>query len=178
MKMDAKTNRLAAAAVIGAAYAVLTMVIAPISYGQVQFRVSEVLCILPYFMPFSAWGLFAGCLIANLITGNIFDIVFGSLATLLAALCTAAIGRRGDKSNIWRCIAACFMPVIWNGAVVGAVLCWGYDGLSIFQYPGVFALYAAQVAGGEAVVMYVLGLPCMKLLPGRKFFRDTVEKYK
>lgn len=106
MNMDAKTHRLAAAAVIGAAYAVLTMVLAPISYGTVQFRVSEVLCILPYFLPFSTWGLFAGCLIANLITGNIFDIIFGSMATLCAALCTAAIGSHGEKTGFgavrWR----------------------------------------------------------------------------
>lgn len=178
MNMDAKTHRLAAAAVIGAAYAVLTMVLAPISYGTVQFRVSEVLCILPYFLPFSTWGLFAGCLIANLITGNIFDIIFGSLATLCAALCTAAIGRYGDKNRLWRCALACLMPVLWNGVVVGAVLAWGYDGYNIFQYPGVYALYGAQVAGGEAAVLFVLGLPAMKLLPGRKFFDDIVAKYK
>ena len=72
MKTDARTQRLAAAAVVGAAYAALTMALAPISYGTVQFRISEVLCILPYFMPFTSWGLFAGCLIANLLTGNIF----------------------------------------------------------------------------------------------------------
>jgi len=177
MDMDAKTHRMAAAAVIGAAYAVLTMVLAPISYGPAQFRISEVLCILPYFLPFSSWGLFAGCLIANLITGNIFDIVFGSLATLCAALCTAAVGRHGDKSKLWRCALACLMPVVWNGAVVGAVLAWGYDGYNIFRYPGVYALYGVQVAGEEAAVLYILGLPAMKLLPGRKFFDDIVAKY-
>jgi uncharacterized membrane protein len=177
MNMDAKTHRLAAAAVIGAAYAALTMALAPISYGTVQFRISEVLCILPYFLPFSSWGLFAGCLIANLLTGNIFDIIFGSLATLAAGLCTAAMGRHGDKNNIWRCALACLMPVVWNGAVVGAVLCWGYDGLSIFAYPAAYAGYALSVAGGEAAVMYVLGLPCMKLLPGKKFFSDIIIKY-
>jgi hypothetical protein len=67
--------------------------------------------------------------------------------------------------------------VVWNGAVVGAVLCWGYDGLSIFAYPAAYAGYAMSVAGGEAAVMYVLGLPCMKLLPGKKFFSDIIIKY-
>ena len=90
------TLKLATAAVVGACYAVLTMILAPISYGAVQFRVSEALCILPFFMPCTAWGLFGGSdHIANLLTGNIFDIVFGSLATLAAALITAEIGRRG-----------------------------------------------------------------------------------
>ena len=88
------TLTLTTAALVGAAYAVLTMVLAPISYGALQFRLSEALCILPFFIPSSAWGLFLGCAAANLLTGNVFDVVFGSLATLLAALCTAAVGRR------------------------------------------------------------------------------------
>ncbi len=84
-----RAHTLAAAAIVGAAYAVLTMALAPISYGAIQLRVSEVLCILPYFMPCTAWGLFIGCAVANLLTGNIFDIIFGSLATLGAALVSA-----------------------------------------------------------------------------------------
>ncbi len=73
------TRKLALAAVVAAAYAVLTIFLAPISYSSVQCRISEVLCILPFFLPSSAWGLFAGCLLANLITGNALDIVFGPL---------------------------------------------------------------------------------------------------
>ena len=95
-----RAHTLAAAAIVGAAYAVLTMALAPISYGAIQLRVSEVLCILPYFMPCTAWGLFIGCAVANLLTGNLFDIVFGSLATLAAALLTAAIGRRKRSLRI------------------------------------------------------------------------------
>ena len=87
--MHITTRKLTAAAVTGAAYAALTMLLAPISYGAIQCRVSEVLCILPFFIPCTAWGLFAGCAIANLLSAaGIFDVVFGSLATLLAALCT------------------------------------------------------------------------------------------
>ena len=57
--MHITTRKLAAAAVTGAAYAALTMLLAPISYGAIQCRVSEVLCILPFFIPCTAWGLFA-----------------------------------------------------------------------------------------------------------------------
>lgn len=105
--MHITTRKLAAAAVTGAAYAALTMLLAPISYGAIQCRVSEVLCILPFFIPCTAWGLFAGCAIANLLSAaGIFDVVFGSLATLLAALCTAWLGRgRGAQSWV-RCILA------------------------------------------------------------------------
>ena len=79
MKTNNTARSITAAAIVGAAYAALTMLLAPISYGAIQVRVSEALCILPYFLPCTAWGLFAGCAIANVLTGNIFDIIFGSL---------------------------------------------------------------------------------------------------
>ena len=168
------TLKLATAAVVGACYAVLTMILAPISYGAVQFRVSEALCILPFFMPCTAWGLFGGCIIANLLTGNIFDIVFGSLATLAAALITAEIGRRGH--DLGRKILACLMPVLFNAVVVGAVITSTYNGLNIFSHPAAFGLNAAQVGLGEAAVLFVIGLPMMYYLPGLKFFREFTIK--
>ena len=77
--MKINTRNLITAAVVGALYAVLTMVLAPISYGALQFRVSEVLCILPFFMPFTAWGLFVGCIVANLMsTATVLPVVYPS----------------------------------------------------------------------------------------------------
>ena len=170
-----RAHTLAAAAIVGAAYAVLTMALAPISYGAIQLRVSEVLCILPYFMPCTAWGLFIGCAVANLLTGNIFDIIFGSLATLAAALLTAAIGRR--KHSLANSALACLMPVVFNALIVGAVITAAYEGMNLFQHPGVFAMNAAYVGLGEAIVLYVLGLPLMRYLPGKKFFKEFMEKF-
>ena len=169
-----RTPALAAAAIVGAAYAVLTMALAPISYGAIQLRVSEVLCILPYFMPCTAWGLFIGCAVANLLTGNIFDIVFGPLATLAAALLTAALGRR--KHTLANSALACLMPVVFNALIVGAVITAAYEGMNLFQHFGVFAMNAAYVGLGEAIVLYVLGLPLMRYLPGKKFFKEFMEK--
>ena len=169
-----RAHTLAAAAIVGAAYAVLTMALAPISYGAIQLRVSEILCILPYFMPCTAWGLFIGCAAANLLTGNIFDIIFGSLATLAAALLTSAIGKR--KHTLANSALACLMPVVFNALVVGAVITAAYEGMNLFQHFGVFALNAAYVGLGEAIVLYVLGLPLMRYLPGKKFFKEFMEK--
>lgn len=166
--MKISTRKLAYAGVVGAAYAALTMLLYPISYGPVQFRISEVLCILPFFDPIYAVGLFVGCMIANLVsTAGILDIVFGSLATLAAGLCTARIGRGGR--SLGRCIAGCAMPVIWNGVVVGAVLA-ATSTVTRDAFWAAFALYGAEVAGGEAVVLYVLGLPLMYFLPQLKIF--------
>jgi Predicted membrane protein len=166
-------RKFAYAGLVGAAYAALTMLLYPISYGPVQFRVSEVLCILPFFDPIYAVGLFVGCVIANLIsTAGVLDIVFGSLATLAAGLCTAWIGRGG---NSWvRCIAGCAMPVIWNGLVVGAVLA-AASTVTTDAFWAAYVLYGAEVAGGEAVVLYVLGLPLLRALPKQKFFLRLVH---
>lgn len=172
--MNNKTRVIAASAIIGAAYAVFTIVLAPISYGAIQFRISEALCIMPFFLPGSAWGLFMGCFIANLLTGNVFDIVFGSLATLLAGLCTAAFGRR--EHTLGRQLLGCLMPVVFNALVVGAVITTAYNGMSILSHPGIFALNCLQVGGGEAAVMYLVGLPLMRGLPRNKAFREFVEK--
>lgn len=174
--MKGKTITLCAAAVIGAAYAVLTIALAPISYGAVQFRVSEALCIMPFFIPGTAWGLFAGCILANLMTGNIFDIIFGSLATLGAGLCTAIIGKRGQGRGATA--LACLMPVLFNAVVVGAVITEAYSGLHIFDHFGVFAFNSLTVGLGEAGVLYLIGYPLARYLPRKAFFREFVNKCK
>ena len=176
-KTGINTGMLAVSALVGAVYAVLTIVLAPISYGPVQFRVSEVLCILPYFMPATAWGLYVGCILANLFTGNIFDIIFGSLATLLAGLLTAQIGRR--EHTLVNSAMACFMPVVFNAVIVGAVLTWAYGIQEITDNAFLsFLINAAWVGFGELVVLYVLGLPLMRWLPRQKFFADFLDRFK
>lgn len=147
-----KVNR---AAVIAAAYAAVTLAAAPVSFGPMQLRLSEALCVLPWFFPESAWGLFVGCVLANLIGGGgIADIVFGSAATLIAALATSKI------KNRW---LACLQPVIFNSVIVGAVLAVAAN--------GGFWVCAGGVFVGEALVMYLLGLPLTYLLPKLSVFK-------
>jgi len=174
-KSKLKTNAIVTSAAIAAVYAALTMVLAPISYGPIQMRLSEVLCILPFFFPGAVWGLFTGCLIANLMSVlGILDIVFGSLATLLAAICTAAIGRRarrdlpeGGIPSWGSCAAACAMPVIFNAIIIGAVLAYTLTPEEVLNSIAVFGL---EVGVGEAVVMFLVGLPVMRiLLKNRRF---------
>lgn len=173
--MIGATKRIVYSALIAAIYAALTIVLAPISYGAVQFRVSEVLCILPFFFPASVWGLFVGCAISNVISSaGILDIIFGSLATLLSGFCTAAIGKSArNKAKVsvgeiakpvgWlACIAACTMPVVFNGPIVGAELAYLFPLDDSFWHS--FLVFGVQVALGEAVVLYILGLPLMRFV--------------
>ena len=168
------TRKLTAAAIVAAAYAALTIVLAPISYGAIQFRVSEALTVLPFFLPCTVWGLWIGCILANLYTGSVLDIVFGSLATLLAALLTARFGRKGN--TVGNRLLGCLMPVLFNAVIVGAVLTWGYQ---IQSFPSPIASYAFNaltVGIGEAGVLYLIGYTLLRQLPKIRSFREFVEK--
>ena len=166
MEHDARLRKLCRAAVVGALYAAVALLLAPISYGNLQCRVSEALCILPWFFPETSWGLFVGCLLANLLGGNgPLDIIFGSLATLIACLITARIRLRG---------LALLPPVIVNGVMVGAMLAYVIMPDSFWDSCPVFA---AEVAVGEAVAMYVLGLPLSFVLERILYVRKSGKKH-
>jgi len=145
--------------VIAAIYAVLTIFFAPISYGQVQVRISEALTILPFFTPAAIPGLFVGCILANVYGGlGPVDIVFGSLATLVAAAMTY-----GVRKYKW---IAPLPPVVINGIVVGIILHVLYD------LPLIMSML--WVGFGEAIACYFLGMPLLLSLEkyGKILFRD------
>lgn len=75
-------------AVIAAVYVVVCLVLAPFSYGAIQVRVAEALCLLPVFGAEYIVGVTLGCFLANLLGSTVIDVVFGTLATLLACLLT------------------------------------------------------------------------------------------
>lgn len=164
--MSSKLKSIALAAVVAAAYAGLTAALSPISFAVLQFRLSEALCIIPFFVPCASWGLFIGCAAANLISGNIFDVLFGSLATLAAALLSSLSGRKGNGKV--HCMTACLWPVICNGLMVGALITVSYNGINPLEHPGIFLMNCLQVAVGEAGVMFLAGYPLMRLLIRRK----------
>ena len=176
--MKVTVRKMAYVAVVGAVYAALTMVLAPISYGPIQMRVSEVLCILPFFMPCTTWGLFIGCALANIISAaGIWDVIFGSLATLGSCLCIQLLGQRGKHANRWlHVILAVLMPVIWNAVIVGGMLTWSFTDTPLFHFSAQFWIFAGEVALGELIVMLVLGIPLLKLLDRSKWFHARIDE--
>ena len=143
-------QKLATAGVVGAAYAALALFgsIFGVTYGPIQCRFSEALCVLPFFLPETAWGLGVGCLIANLLSPyGVLDIVVGSAATLLAALLTARCQKK------W---LAPLPPVIANTVLIGLVLAYEQAGTSAAFWP-TYAFNALTVGLGEAVACYGLG---------------------
>ena len=130
---------------IAALYAVITILFNPISYGPVQVRISEGLTILPFFLgPWSAVGLWLGCLIANFAGGlGLIDVIFGSLLTLIAGLLTSQL------DNIW---LAGLPPVIINAFGVAGILKY------VAEFEAAYLVIALQVGIGEAVAVYLIGV--------------------
>ncbi|HWS28677.1 MAG TPA: QueT transporter family protein [Clostridia bacterium] len=149
-------------ALIGALYVLITLAVQPISSGLMQLRVSEALCVLPYFTPAAVPGLFIGCFIANLIMGNpIWDVVFGSLATLLAAAATYGIKKAGLSKWL-----APLPAVLFNAAIVGYLLTY------VYQVGVPWEISALYVGAGQTISCYALGMPLLFGFKkfGRKLF--------
>ena len=134
------------AAMIAAIYVVLTVLGASFSFGEVQVRIAEALTILPAFTPTAIPGLFAGCLIGNLLgTAVLWDIIFGSLATLIGAIFTYAL------RNYNRYLAP-LPPIIANTIIVPFVLRYAYG----IDLP--IPLMMLSVGLGEIISCGILGM--------------------
>lgn len=148
------------AAMIAAIYVVLTLFVSAFSLasGAIQVRISEALTILPYFTPAAIPGLSIGCLLANLLTGApIYDVVFGSLATLLGAVGTYLL-----RKHKFLCTLA---PVVSNAMIIPFVLRYAY-GL-VMEFGGrdlSIPFYMMTVGAGEIICCCVLGTILLKAL--------------
>lgn len=151
-RLRMNTRSLCMTAIIAALYAALTLGFQAISYGAVQFRIAEAMTLLPALFPEAVPGLAIGCLVSNLFSPlgtTLYDVVFGTLATLLAALLTRCI-----RAGIW---LRALPPVVCNAVIVGMVLTYAY-GIDLLW------MNMLTVGLGEAVVCYALGVPMTKLL--------------
>ena len=150
-------RQIATAGIIAAVYAVMSLCssVFGIAYGPIQCRFSEALTVLPFFLPEAIPGLFVGCLVTNLMsTVGPLDLIFGSLATLLAALWTRRM------PNKW---LAPLPPVICNAVIIGAMIAWYEVGFTE-AFWGMFAFNALTVGIGEAIACYVLGLLLLQVV--------------
>lgn len=163
---NSKTLFITQAAIIAALYVVLTMLANALGLANyaIQLRFSEALTILPFFIPAAIPGLFLGCLISNLLTGAIvWDVIFGSLATLLGAVGTYLL-----RKNKW---LAPLPPIVANTIIVPFVLYYAY------QIPGSVPYFMLTVGLGEVLSCGVLGMLLLFVLQKyRKYIFPIVTK--
>ena len=153
-------RRLVRCAVIAAVYVVVCLVLAPFSYGAVQVRVAEALCLLPVFGAEYIVGVTLGCFLANLLGSTVVDVVFGTLATLLACLVTYKLRDIRVKGLA---IPASLPPVVFNMIIVGAfeITFFFSDGAPT----AMLAVFNAVTVGiGELISCTILGVALVKLI--------------
>ena len=140
------TKYLTQSGVIAALYVALTLLakVFGLDSGQIQLRLGEALCVLPVFLPAAVPGLTIGCLLANLLCGNIiWDVVFGTLATLLGAIGTRLLRKRP--------LLALLPPILSNTIIVPFVLAYAYC------LPGSVPFFMLTVGIGEVLSCGLLG---------------------
>ena len=157
MKNRNKIKKVAFSAIVAALYVVLTYLAASIGLASnpIQVRFSEALTVLPVFSSAAIPGLFIGCLLSNILTGcALWDIIFGSLATLLGALGTYLLRKHP--------ILSLLPPIIANTLIVPPVL------MYVYGFEGTYLYFTFTVLAGEVISCGVLGYLLRKGLKNKK----------
>ena len=161
-------------AMIAAIYTVLSLVLAPLSYGPIQVRIAEGLTLLPFIYQPSIYGVTIGCFLTNLIGAmmganptGIIDSVVGTIATLLAALCTYYFRNRTIKGVP---VLSILSPVIFNGIIIGVEL-----GILLFPDNVLMGSITCgiQVAIGE-LISVLIGYFIIKFTNIKKILEEAV----
>lgn len=150
------TQFLTTAALIAALYLALMVPFQPIAFGPIQFRVSEMLCVLPFFTAAAVPGVTIGCLLGNFLLGApLPDVVFGTLATLIGAAGTYLIG----KSGLPRArMLSLLPPILSNALIIPFVLKYAYGA------PELLPFMMCTVGVGEILAVGGLGSVLMSVL--------------
>ena len=171
--MNRRVRNLTRAAIIAALYAVLThlqnLLLPGSATWAIQCRLSEALCVLAFFTPAAIPGLTVGCLLANIVSFGALpmDMLFGTLASFLAALSMYALRRVTFKGLPLLSLA---MPAVFNGIIVGAEIeAFFIEGPFRFSS---FFIQGGCVAIGELGVLFTLGIMLVKIIRNKK-----LEKY-
>ncbi len=152
--MKGSTKILARSGIIASLYVILSLIVFPASSGAVQFRVSEVLTLLPLIYIEAVPALFIGCILSNFITGcAFFDVVLGSLVTLICAILTFLIGKL-IKNKPLKVIIGGLFPLTFNAFLLPLIwlLCYG-----ALEYVYIFQVLVIFI--GQSLSVYALGVP-------------------
>lgn len=164
--MNRRAYAITQAAVIAAAYVILTLPFAQFAFGPVQFRLAETLTTLAALTPAAVPGLFLGCLLTNLMYPSglgIIDVIFGSLATLAAAWLTWQLQQRLPQPpamKLWlRRVLVLLPAAVVNALVIGFYLPFLLPDITVAPLVTISFMFSIFIS--ELVVIYLIGLPLM-----------------
>lgn len=159
--MTTNIKKLVKTALVAAIYATLTLVLGAISYGPIQFRVAEIMVLLPFIKKDYIWGLTIGCFLANIIGPyGVPDIIFGTTATFLSVYAVYMTSKIMDGKK-YALLVSSIWPTVINAIIIGIML------NIFFGLP--LMLSMAQVGFGQFVVITIIGVPLYKSLEGKYF---------
>jgi len=158
------------AGIIAGLYVALTYLASALGLasGVIQFRISEILTILPFFTLSAVPGLFIGCLLSNILTGCVlWDIIFGSLATLLGAIGSYLIGKFLPKKLATWTVA--IPPILFNILIVPFVLRYAYGVEDAIWF------LMLTVGAGEVVCCYIAGVPLLFAIDKNRYLKELLS---
>lgn len=159
--MTTNIKKLVTTALVAAIYATLTLVLGAISYGPIQFRVAEIMVLLPFIKKDYIWGLTIGCFLANIIGPyGVPDIIFGTTATFLSVYAVYMTSKMMDGKK-YALLVSSIWPTVINAIIIGIML------NIFFGLP--LMLSMAQVGFGQFIVITIIGVPLYKSLEGKYF---------
>ncbi len=156
-KLDTRT--IVTQALIAAIYVAMTWAVPVFSYGAIQFRLAEVLTLLAFYNKKYIYGLTIACVIANILSPfGILDIIFGSLASLIALLLMSKI------KNIW---LASLMPALTSPIIAFVILITSKEKIAFFLVTG-------EIFISEFVIVTIIGVPLFKIMMKNKKIKEYV----
>ncbi len=149
------TKKIAVCGIISALYVALSLITFPVASGNIQIRLSEGLTLLPLIFPESVIAVFIGCLLSNLLTGcAVFDIIFGSLITLLAGILTYFVGEIIKKTPLKIFVGGLF-PVLLNAFLLPLIWYYCYGKLEYL-----YIVQASFLIASQSLSVYLVGSVC------------------
>lgn len=145
-------KKLVITSLIAALYVVFTLPFGQLAFGPIQFRLAELLTLLPFYTPWAIPGVTLGCLISNLLFSTVWDALFGTLATLIAAYLTYR-SKHMLVAPVW--------PILLNGLFIGTMLT--YMIVGHFEWSAWLTM-VAEVAVSEFVICFAIGVPFMRMI--------------
>lgn len=170
--MNKKVKFTVNAAIIAALYVVLTIFISAfnLASGAIQVRISEALTILPFFTPAAVPGLFVGCLLSNLITGCApYDVLFGSLATLIGAVGTYLFARYIKNVRVAKWLAP-IPPILANTIIVPFILAY------VYGVPDSIYFLMLTVGIGEVISCGIIGSILLNVVAKNKTLLELLNE--
>ncbi|SHK44243.1 Uncharacterized membrane protein [Hathewaya proteolytica DSM 3090] len=161
------SRRIAVIALLASVYAAITAALSFLSYGPVQFRVAEGLTVLPYFSPLAIPALFIGCVLSNIISPmGLPDLIFGSMATLIASIITYFIGKSNIPFKKW---LAPLPPVVVNALIIGLMI------TKLYTENVPLYLNMIYVGVGQLICCYGIGIPLIVLIEKSIAIKNTLK---